>query len=210
MKRTLLIVAVAAGLCLNAQANVYVAWQAGAGFYYASDPGVGILGSGTGNSCLYQLIWSSDAAADPADYSTTHYVTGNDVWLNDFTVTEDGIDNDGTEFDSYAWFLASEAGTYDDGGVNSNGGYIYARVFQDTTVDPNDWYYVGAVEAADNLDPNAAQPPSPQTYDINRDLLNGDPIDDAIYGAQVVPEPGTMALFALGLLTLAGRRLRRK
>ncbi len=189
-------------------ADVYVSWQAVGGFYWNATPSVGILGSGTGNSTLAQLIWSSDNVAGSANAGTTHYVTGNDVWLADLLITEDGINNDGTTFDSYAWF-PSEATT--DSGVNPSSGYVYARIFQDNSVDGNDWYYTGNVIAASNLD--SSNPlVTPQPYQLNRGGINGDAIDDATFGAQVVPvpEPGTMAMFALGIATLAASRRRRK
>ena len=89
------------------------------------------------------------------------------------------------------------------------GGYFYARIFQDDTIDAADWFYNGAIVSASNLDPSKQPPDTAQAYDINRDGVNGDAIDDSTYGMQVVPEPATMALFGLGLAVL-GLRKRRK
>ena len=200
------------GLCVSiamiasAQANVYVAWTASGGFYGPSDPvdggSDGLLGEGTGNSTIAQLIWSVDAVADVADYSTANYVTGDDVWLATFTITEDGV---GGGFDSWAMFAPQ---TFDDGGAQVAGGYIYARIFQDDSVDLNDWYYDGAVVAASDLDPVGPPADTPQSYDMNRGAhaFGTDEIDDSTWGGQVVPEPTTWALFALGAVVVGLRR----
>lgn len=191
-----------------ASANVYVAWKASGGFFFNATPSVGILGDGTGNSTLAQLIWSTDNVRDAADLTTANYVTGDDVWLADFTITEDGVANDGSTFDSYAWFGSQ---TFNDGGAQSSGGYIYARVFQDNSIDDGDWYYAGDIVLADDLDPVGPPADTPQVYEINASGVAGDAIDASSgYSFQVVPEPGTMGLLALGLVTLGGAARRRR
>lgn len=203
------LVLAASSLC---HANIYVDWGASTGFFWDGSPNVGILGSGTGNSTIAQLIWSEDGIADPASASTTHYVTGDDVWLADITITEDGLDNDATGggYDSYALFTAP---TYNgaDQGVAPDLGNVYARIFQDDVVEVGDWYYVSTFldPPLASLDPDGEPPPAAQAIGMNRDLTNGDVIDGE-FGAQVVPEPGSMALLLLGAAVVGVRRRRRK
>ena len=193
-----------------ANADIYVDWSAGSGFFWTADANVGILGSGTGNSTIAQLIWSGDGVADSASASTAHFVTGDDVWLADILITEDGIDNDGDLYDSYALFSAP---TFQgpDQGVDPNFGNVYARIFQDDVVEDGDWYYVSAFmdPVLKSLDPSAEPPPSAQELQLNRDLTNGDAIDGA-YGAQVVPEPSSVALLLLGAAVVGVRSRLRK
>jgi len=189
-------------------ADVYVAWQATYGFYFTANSSVGILGDGTGNSALAQLIWSPDNIADAATDGALNYTSGNDVWLANTIITEDGIMNDGVTFDSFSYFSAVETS---DGGANPDSGYVYARIFQNAAPTAGNWYYVGSIIAASDL--NSSDPlVTAQPYELNRDTLGGGDAIDGAFGAQVVPvpEPGTMALFAIGVATLAASRRRRK
>ncbi len=195
-----------------ASANVFVEWTAQGGFYFDATPSVGILGAGTGNATLAQLLWSPDQVRDGAMEGTTHNLMlgGNDVWLADLTLTE-GVGG----VDQWAWW--SPPNVFDDSGAQAGGGYIYARVFQDDTIAANDWFFAGAIVSADNLNPGGSPPDTPQAYEINTDLINGNSIDGTApvgtaagsFQVAPIPEPGSMFLFALGLVTLAVRRRRR-
>jgi len=101
-------------------------WTASAGFYWSANPGEGILGDGTGNSTLAQLIWSADNVADYANAYNLHFVSGDDVWLADLIITENGIPGDE---DDYAYFTAP---IFDDGGAIGTGRYF--RVREDDTI----------------------------------------------------------------------------
>ncbi len=198
MRKELMIVTLIGAMAVTAHANVYVAWQADAGFFFDVNANVGILGNG--ESAVAQLIWSADNVADAADANTANYVTGDDVWLADFTLT-----NNGGLFEDYALFGFQ---TTDDGGAQPAGGYIYGRIFESTTPEADGWYYAGEVVAADDLNPAGAPPDTPQQYNLNRDSVNGDAIDGG-FGAQVVPEPASIALMLLGAAIVGVRRRRR-
>lgn len=198
-------------LCSLANANVYVLWGAPNGFYSSGGGLTSLFGIGSGESALAQLLWrpnnsGSVLGTGGAVFGATDYVSGGDVLLASYTLTEGVNCNEWGEF---------TAPLFDDGGARPLGGYVYARIFENNTPQVDDWYYVGPVIAASNLNPPPGGSDSPQSYysQMNRDATDGfgDAIDGG-FGAQVqpVPEPGTMALFALGVATLAASRRRRK
>ncbi len=199
MKKAYVLTLVASLLLVNvASAQIFVDWVAGSGFYWSAtdDPLMG-----AGGSVLAQLIWTPDQTYGAADFNDENLASGNDVWLQDFVVNEaDRTDGE------WGWFGNNP--DYDDPGGPTDG-YIYARIFESLTPQVGDWYYVGDFTANLNRDSSASPPQPPQSYNMNRDTAGhglGDPIDDPLSGFnfQVVPEPGTIGLLALGMMTLGG------
>ena len=201
MKRLLPVVLIAISLVAgSASADVFFTWTASSGFYLGAQ---GIIGpDGSGDSTIAQLIWSATDSRDDAGIGGI--ALGDDQVVAQITVTEDGIVNG--FFDDYAYFGLQ---TYEDGGALANNGFVYARIFQDDVIDAGDWYFASMTIAASDLDSTPGQD-NPQTLEMNLDLTFGDSIDQSAgYSMQAVPEPGTLALFALGLTTLAVRRRRK-
>ena len=103
--------------------------------------------------------------------------------------------------------------TTDDGGstdLTGGNGFIYARIFQDSVVQANDYYYYGLLDAVTVKDPVGPPADTPQDYNMSQNF--GDYLDQgATYGQVLpVPEPGTMMLFGLGLATLGFSRKRKR
>jgi hypothetical protein len=184
MKKVLLVILM--GIVATSYGAVDIIWLATGGFYFNATPGVGILGSGTGNSTIAQLIYSLDGNVD--DALVGGGVSGDDVIWASLTITEDGINNDGTQFDSYAWFGIQN---YTQAYVAGN---FYARIFQDNSVGAGDWYFYTPMLTVANI----VIPTPSQTLQMNTDVLNGNAIDVGATTAQVVPEPATALLFGIG------------
>jgi len=214
----MMVIAMAVLMCVGvAQADIYCNWFASWGFYAAGGGATGLLGpDGSGNVTLAQLIASVDGVAD--DATPGGGVSGDDILLASFVVIEDGVDNTPDTYDYWASFDAPD---YWDAGAHADGLNIYGRIFEEyditqpnSGIDQGDFYFVGSVVAANNL--SGTPPPTPQDYNIND---AGDRIDegwtasgemnDGLLGEQVVPEPATIGLFALGAALIGLRRRRR-
>ena len=167
------IAALLLGLAATSYGGVYIDWGvAGAGFYFARNPDVGILGSGTGNSTIAQLMYSPDNVKDDIDPSGTGVV--NDVVLASMTITEDGV-WESWDYDSYAPCWGEYTGPY-------TGGYVYAVIFQDDNIQVGDWYFSSPIVAVQNITGAML----PQEIELNADPLNGDAINSGPNARQVV------------------------
>lgn len=96
------------------------------------------------------------------------------------------------------------------------GSSVFARIFQASDAGSaavaDVWYYDGPVVPVENVDITITPRPPNQFYDANRGAaasFGGAYGVDALNTAQVVvPEPGTLALLGLGMLTVFFRRRR--
>lgn len=167
------------------------------------DEGIGILDPSINplGQVYAQLIFSTDNVADRASVGAG--LTGDDTLLANAIVGRTGeagndIDDGGTAGTFYGSFLAGAPTVLEP----FNPGFIFARVFETVqgNVGPGTWYYDGPVVAA--VDVGRLDPP--QLYGANADGLPGGFGDEL--NLQVIPEPGTFGLLALGMLSLAFRR----
>jgi len=133
------------------------------------------------------LIYSLDGNVDAATVGGG--VSGDDVVWATKNLTEDGITNDGTQFDSFAWFMLPN--NYQQAFVAGN---VYARIFQDGNVGAGDWYFFSSMTGLIDT----SEVGQPQTIEMNTDMVNGNAIDSGLTVAQVIPEPATAMLLAIG------------
>jgi len=167
---------------------------------YLADPSMGV-----DSGSLVQLIWSSDDSyadmpligdADPSfnDYVIDAHVVSAAQGLYEGYIEDRG----GVEYD-----YTSVPGLTDDGTFEA--GYVYARVFDAETPTVGAHYWQSPHLGGLQTDPNRDQPNSWDRLVWPTDGSNPTPLDMTI-----VPEPGTLALFGLGLATIAMRRRLRK
>ena len=181
------------GISVTSYGNINIDWLATGGFYYSANSNIGILGDGTGNSTIAQLIYSADLVMDGATIGGG--TLGDDTIWATKTITEDGIANDATQFDSFAWFLLPN--NYQQTFVSGN---VYARIFQDDTIEAGDWYfYTPMYTLQDIAGPVPGPAGTPQGIEMNTSPL-GNAIDSGPTVAQVVPEPATFLLFGIGAM----------
>jgi len=181
-------------------AGTSVDWFSLGGFYPNGAPDVTSSTPGTGvaatQAVIWQLIWTgTDNAIGIVDVnnSANGYVSDNDVVL----ATRNVAANDPT----YTEWVYGGAGHFP---LFASGttyvGSFYQRILSDTTPAVGEWYYNSPKVTAINW---ASGDPD-QSIDGNS--VSG--IGDAM-NVQIVPEPSSMALLAIGLGVVALRRMRR-
>jgi hypothetical protein len=177
-------------------------------------------GTGLPAGSSFQLFWSADAAygtggtIGETDANLTSGLTsfGDYVIFSGTTTADPGVDGYG------GWTANVPTGTITDamvGGNTVSSGYVYGYVYYDQnssgTVNNGDYYAYSPIYGPPTPvwgDAGAALPPPPDTIDFAPlQEPNVGLIVDGRY--VVVPEPATMALFGIGMLTVAIRRRRK-
>jgi len=191
-------------------ANIQVFWTANGAIIDDSER-LGVAGpTALPSGSLFQLIWSPDSTAGALDVSNPTAPTGGDIVLNTFS-TSGGIADKPQFVSTYG-----EAG--DPGGAlpsEGEGGFIYTRVFNSANPTIGD-FYAQNTPAGPTVDATPDSGPAPT--DFEAEITLGTDIEvDQLQGTNVlivdrpivVPEPGTLLMFALGSLLLIGFRRRR-
>ncbi|MEI6166777.1 MAG: PEP-CTERM sorting domain-containing protein [bacterium] len=152
---------------------------------------------------LVQLIWSKDAPVSSAIFGTTDYLATGEYLLWSSTALAYGKSL--TDMDAAAVYSTSAQYS---GSQDINSGYIFARVFGSSTVVSSTKYFESVYSASvpgTLTSYSALDPSSVINYNISSVSQTA-----ATQTMTVVPEPSSVALFALGLGVLALRRKLRK
>jgi len=171
----------------------------------ALDPNTDLLPAGA----YYQVYWSQDAAYGSTDVNAVDANLGANglvpATFGDYVLFTGFTDVDG----GFSGPIPTGVLDNNDVGVVNtiSSGYVYAYVYQDGTPNVGDSFVKSPIFGPPNPtwgDASAALPPPPDTIDIAPSTPN-------ILGTFfVVPEPASMALFGVGMLTMAMRRRNKK
>jgi len=151
----------------------------------------------------YQVWWSSDQAylAEPSVNESVATLSTGQNTSGDYVLASGSTPNLG------GWGSPQSLGQLTDanvGGSTISDGYIYMFVYQDGTPQAGDSYVRTSIYGNAWGDPTAPQPPPPDSIPASSTT------EDGVFGTYfVVPEPGTLALFGIGMLTIAARRRKR-
>jgi len=197
-------------------ANIQIVWTAN-GVIVDDDTRTGNpFPDGLPAGSLFQLIWSPDANAGALDITDPTNPTGGEVVLDTYSSTGPTTPAEiFSDFPSQTEFYGLAG---DDGGALPNegeGGYIYTRVFNSANPTIGNFYAQTTPRGPiGDATPPDGSTPNPFDGEIT---LGGDPEIRSEQGINllvvdrpiVVPEPGTLLMFALGSLLLIGFRRRR-
>lgn len=194
MKKFVVVMVALSGLfAMTTQADVNIAWAHPNGYYDNMDVGESVAAAG---GDLYAiLIWTPDGNVGMPEVG--NLAGGGNMVSSGLLVSDFGGAAD------YGWGASVNIAAPNFDPL----GFVVSRVFQANSAAAADmvdvWYYDSAAIAL--LDKGPAD--GPQIVDANRNSsANG--VGDAISTGQVVPEPSTLALLALGLGTVLFRRRR--
>jgi hypothetical protein len=198
----------AGGASADLTGNIFVNWTSD-GFIYEFG---GLPTSTFVGTVLAQLLWSANdpvASGYMANYAGPGGtdISGNEVVLAEVTADFGNFPASPLGDAGPPAVPGPEFGDGDVGSVDIHNGYLYSRIFDGDTVANSMYYYQHTDIKTPMLTEYDDQLPG-SVIDLQASELNanfGHEVDTAI-----VPEPGTMALFGLGLVTLALRQRRRR
>lgn len=206
MKKILAILA-ATVIATASFGDILINWRAVGGFYrngqFGVEPG-GYLLNPSG-STFAQLIWTPFNGGSPTindvDLSDIAggYTGGDDVLLDTYNI----VSPPSASYASYAngaeVYLNSTYIGQIPGGLQ--GGYVFARIFQDSTPGGGEYYF----DSAPLLATAYTGSEGVQLLEHNNDNNNGNELNKFI----AVPEPSVLAFLGAGALVVAIRRMRK-
>lgn len=178
------VISILACLFVSVYGIVNVDWEASSGFFFNANPSIGILGEGTRNSTIAQLMYSPDNIKD--DILPNKAGSENDVIWSTKIITENGVSG-AYEYDGYALFSENyTAPTF-------TNGWVYVLIFQDNNAQVGDWYFYTPMYAlSDVAGPDPGPADSAQYIQVNTDSPNfdvGNAINSGANTAQVKAAP---------------------
>ena len=154
---------------------------------------------------IAQLIWSRDATISPYNPTDALVVDTNEVLLAQVATAA------GDDFPIQLGTVQYDEETYSISDTNFfANGYVYVRVFdylQANGTPTNGTWFVEAAVSGPIYSQHAGGGNPPATA---VDITGGSGYSISLNDQVVVPEPTTMAIMGIGLLTLVSRRFRRK
>jgi hypothetical protein len=185
----------------NSEAYIRVVWgQTAPTMEFGQVSYAGVNGVNAG--CLVQLIWSLDGIIDPVALNGS--ATGNDQVL----ATDVFVDG-GPGFEGFLLGHTGDQYVYTDlVGLTGNAQFVSGRLYMRAFDQPSGSIGYGThyLQSALVGGPLADSPTNVNDYNVV-DYTGGVPV---ALNMTIVPEPGTLALFGIGLVTLAARRRMRK
>ncbi len=181
---------------MTSQAALMIDWHDYTGFSM-NDNVTAILDAGVGSQALVQLIFTASGTQSAALIGGA--ASGDNVILDQQVIDSAVLGNDYGAGFSYSYVNADMVGS------------LFVRVFQGGTsignVSPGAWYFNGYLHTAVV---NPGPPAAPDAVPAGVPPGGGTgPFGTYALNQQVVPEPTTLALAALGVLGVVVRRFRR-
>lgn len=208
MMRRYLSMLMVAGVCavgtsLAARGGLLIEWVASGGFTPSNVDLRGILDPtyNPSGSALAQLIFTTAAGPSPAQVgpgSRVDYSSGSDTVLSFFEVIAPPSS-----------VFADFTGPQYQNGTYLNGS-VFVRVFgrSDAAIDGTTQYWDGPLVPTLDKDITAVPRPTAQVIQANANTLPGgigDPLNRTV---QLIPEPSSLGMLALGAMALGWRRRR--
>ena len=175
--------------------------------YGTNAPADWVLNEGFG-----QLYWATNATPwtpvagdiELTDGSGTVYTTGvGTVYVLDSVITTGSVAN------PQVFNLALDLDVYNNASVAGNAiasGYLYSYLFGTTNLVGGSYYFISSVVAANTVYVDMATPSSWTYVDAAGVTPSG---QNAVYTLQLVPEPSSLGLCAVGALIVGVARRRR-
>jgi hypothetical protein len=210
MKKTALYICSAALFAAaHAHAQIAINWSSTSYFLQEGGDSANYPGDYLGSDAFHVLVWSASAAPEVAYAQATTGIGAGELVLWSSAEAPRGAAD--TREDSARFNYAEAPLVFEDadvGGADINAGYVYSRIFENSTAGVGDWYYQSQANLGDAIPEYDFQAPvtiqNHRTANASDTALIEMGVGAGMY--QVIPEPSVMALLGFGGLVLAIRR----